>query len=274
LRDLSGAAISRWHSHLREHGGKDGKPLSSRTVAYSSRVLSMALGDAVESGLLASSPMSEIPKRQRATHRSVEDVGKVWDASQARTFLNVVQSDRLAALWALLLDSGCRRGEALGLQWSDLGADVVTFSHNRVIVGDHVEEGTLKNNKPRIVELHPATIAALHRHRKAQIAERLAAAAWTETNYIFVDELGQPLRPDSVSGRFERLVGGTDLPKISLHGLRHTSGTIALDNGTPLHIVASRLGHNPAVLLTVYAHRLPQSGRDAADRIGAAIYGT
>ena len=81
------------------------------------------------------------------------------------------------------------------------------------------------------------------------------------------------LRRDSISARFRRLVRRAGLPPISIHGLRHTSGTIALLSAVPLHVVAGRLGHDPVVLLRTYAHLLPASGRGAADRIGAALYG-
>jgi len=81
------------------------------------------------------------------------------------------------------------------------------------------------------------------------------------------------MSPDAISARFRRAVAKLDVPALSIHGTRHTSGTIALASGVPLHVVAARLGHDPAILLKVYAHVLPASGRDAAARIGAALFG-
>jgi integrase len=171
LRDLSGEQVSRWHAELRDHGGKIGKdgtrrPLSARTGAYAARVLAMALGDAVESGKLARSPFLDIAKRQRPTrHKQRQQLGRIWTPEQARTFLaaETVRADRLHPLWCLLLDSGARRGEALGLSWADVEAEHVTFRVNRVLVDDHVEEGTLKGGEPRRVKIDPRTAATLRR---------------------------------------------------------------------------------------------------------------
>ena len=92
-----------------------------------------------------------------------------------------------------------------------------------------------------------------------------------------VPEKGCPARhllPDSFSGRFTRTVAATGLPSIRLHDLRHTSATLALLAGVPLHVVAARLGQSdPAITLRTYSHLLP-SQRDAADRIGSQIYGS
>jgi Phage integrase family len=67
-----------------------------------------------------------------------------------------------------------------------------------------------------------------------------------------------------VSAAFSRLVARTGLPRVTLHSLRHQHGTLLLDQGEPIHDVAARLGHDPAVLLRRYAHH----GRDSQD--GAA----
>ena len=105
---------------------------------------------------------------------------------------------------------------------------------------------------------------------------RLAAGpAWSDSGYVFTTEVGEPLRPATVSLAFERAVGRAKLPAIRLHDLRHVSATLALLAGVPVHVVSARLGHaDPAITLRVYSHCLPTSQRDAAARIGAQIYGS
>ena len=105
---------------------------------------------------------------------------------------------------------------------------------------------------------------------------RLAAGpAWSDSGYLFTTEVGEPLRPATVSLAFERAVGRAKLPAIRLHDLRHVSATLALLAGVPVHVVSARLGHaDPAITLRVYSHCLPTSQRDAAARIGAQIYGS
>ena len=63
------------------------------------------------------------------------------------------------------------------------------------------------------------------------------------------------------------------MPRLVFHGLRHTSATLALLAGVPVHVV-SQLGHaNVSVTLDIYSHVLPQQDSDAARLIGGAIYG-
>jgi len=105
---------------------------------------------------------------------------------------------------------------------------------------------------------------------------RLAAGpAWSDSGHVFTTEVGEPLRPATVSLAFERAVGRAKLPAIRLRDLRHVSATLALLAGVPVHVVSARLGHaDPAITLRVYSHCLPTSQRDAAARIGAQIYGS
>ena len=116
----------------------------------------------------------------------------------------------------------------------------------------------------------------LKSHISQLTEERLAAGpAWSDSGYLFTTEVGEPLRPATVSLAFERAVGRAKVPAIRLQDLRHVSATLALLAGVPVHVVSARLGHaDPAITLRVYSHCLPTSQRDAAARIGAQIYGS
>jgi integrase len=72
-----------------------------------------------------------------------------------------------------------------------------------------------------------------------------------------------------------RSAGGPRRPKLTFHGLRHSSATIALDAGVPVQVVSERLGHvSVSITMDVYAHVLKHQEIDAAERIGGALYGT
>jgi integrase len=274
LRDLSGDRIQRWHAQLRQ--GVGGRPLSPRSVQYANRVLAMALSDAREAGKLAVDPMTEIPKRQRPQHKPVRRDDMAWDLDQARTFLAAVAEDRLQPLWSLALAIGARRGELLALRWADVDLDaaVNTIARTRAVVDGQTIENVVKNGKPRTVDLDPATVASLRRWRARQAAERLRAGeAYAADDHVFVDEVGSPYNPNTIASRFLARVAKVDVPAISFHGLRHTHCSIALVD-TPPHVVASRTGHTVEVLMSVYAHVLKDSGKDAAARFGDRLFGT
>ena len=291
LCDVTPTVLTKLYTHLRAHGGKPtpaerrramiwgeqpvGTPLGSRSVQSVHTVLHMALTDAVEQGLLQVNPTTQIPKRQRPTHRNRRQADKHWDAEEAVRFLAATAGDRLNPLWALLLDTGCRRGEVCALRWTSVGLDagLVTVKANRVHAGRRVVEGTTKTDRVRTVDLDPRTVAVLRGWRKAQMAERLAAGAgYVESGYVFTSEVGEPIRPDSLTYAFSKGAKRAGVPDIGVHGLRHTAATLLLAAGVQPHVVQERLGHaDISITLGLYSHALPQQRADAARLLGDAI---
>jgi integrase len=96
-------------------------------------------------------------------------------------------------------------------------------------------------------------------------------ATYEHADLVFCDELGQVIHPNGLSNRFIVRRKAAGVPVGSIHVLRHTSATLALTAGVPLHVVAARLGDRPETLLGVYAHLLPSSDAAAADAVAAAI---
>ena len=124
----------------------------------------------------------------------------------------------------------------------------------------------------RRIALDPLTIETLKAHAAHQADEQTRCDSWSETGYIFTTEEGQPLDPHRTSKAFERHLRAAALPRIPLHGLRHTYATLALSSGVNPRIVSGRLGHSTVALtLDIYSHVLPQADQEAADRIAALI---
>jgi integrase len=206
-----------------------------RTARMVHVLLRSALVDAVETGLLQVNPADAIPKKQRPTHRAGKAAGKHWEPAEAATFLQGTRFDRWAPLWALGLDTGARRGELLAVRWGDVDWDTpaVEFSRNRVVVNGDVVEGTPKSGEPRRVDIGAETVAALRHWRKAQLANTGAS------EFVFTDELGQPIHPDRVNHLFRQACKAAvrqackaaGVSDIGPHGMRHTSATLALKGG-------------------------------------------
>lgn len=116
-------------------------------------------------------------------------------------------------------------------------------------------------------------------HRKAQAAEKLAAGpAYADQALVFADEIGDPLAPEAVSAAFKRHVREAALPRLTIHGLRHTYATIALDAGVDVLYVAELLGHSsPAITREIYQHvrrtgcRAPLSGSRTRFSVGESM---
>ena len=122
-------------------------------------------------------------------------------------------------------------------------------------------------------------MAVLRAHKRERGALALQLAR--DDALVFGDIEGDHRNPEHVSRQFARDVarccgelGSDALPEIRLHDLRHTHATILLTAREPVHVVSQRLGHASAVVtMTVYAHVLPGSQRDAADRFAALVGG-
>jgi integrase len=275
LQKLTPGAINALYADLMEHGRvHGGGPLSASSVRRVHAVLHKACHDAVRWGRLTVNPVDGAdPPKQSAEPR---DRLPVWNAEQLAAFLASVADDRLFALWRLLAMTGMRRGEALGLSWDDLDMEAGAVSIRRAWIP---VDGVIRFSEPksrrsrRTIALDPATLEMLKAHAARQADEQ---ACWQEglleTDLVFTRLDGRPLVPWAVSKAFRDHGRAALLPRIPLHGLRHTYATLALASGVNPRIVSARLGHaTVALTLDVYSHVLPQADREAAERIAALL---
>lgn len=255
----------------REHG--DGG-LAPSTVRRIHAVTHRAFRDAAKWGFTVRNPvdLADPPRRSAAATPEMQ----TWTSDEAMAFLRFTAGDRLYGLWFLLLTTGLRRGEAVGVRWQDvdLATKRLAVRQALVTVGHQVETSSPKTTKSRrVVALDGDTVTALQAHRKAQLAERLAwGSAWHESGYVFTYEDGRPLHPNFVTKRFDTTVSAAGLRRIRLHDLRHTSATLALQAGVHPKIVSERLGHaTVAFTLDVYSHVSEHLQEQAADAVAALL---
>lgn len=276
LQSLRPADLSTFYRELLESGGRNGNPLSPRTVEYVHAVLRKAFADAVRNDQLLTSNPAERAKRPR---KEQAPAGDMWTAEHLASFLKTTSTHRLHAYFRLAAYTGARRGELMNLRWSDVNlsedASIRVRGTVSVIDGTRVE-GTTKGGRERTVSIDPGTANVLVEHRRRQQEERaVAAGSWIEGDHVFRRELGEPLFPDTPTALMAKLLrqhnqeaaatGGSVLPAIRLHDLRHLHATLLLKAGVPVHVVASRLGHSdPAITLRVYAHVLDDQASQAA----------
>jgi integrase len=123
------------------------------------------------------------------------------------------------------------------------------------------------------VSLDRDTVNALAAWRRQQAEERLAVGpAWRDHGLVFVDEVGIPPHPETMTRWWREAVARAGLPPIRLHDARHTAATVMLRAGVPVKVVSQRLGHaDVAVTMRVYQHVTAQDDRSAADALGRAL---
>jgi len=253
--------LSREWNRLLTSGGrgrKEGKPLSRKTVRNIAGLVSSAFTRGIRWGIAEMNPVEAseppIPKKKEGIAFTVEQQEQVIAGATAPWGMDVF----------LELDaaSGARRGELLGLQWTDLQGTQLMIGRSLSQVGQEVFLKEPKNKKFRVVTIPSSALKKLQAHRKKQEENRALFGDTYQGNFIFCNPDGSPLKPDTISAAVSLLFRTLKLPKgASLHTLRHTHGSHLLAAGVPLTDVSKRLGHaNPHVTATVYAHALP--GRD------------
>lgn len=274
LQSLTPRDVEQFYRKLSEKGGPKGKPLAPKTVVNNHVVLRKALSDAERLGYIVRNPAA-LARPPVAPH--VEQ--QVWSSDELREFLDSTRDDRLRSLFVLLATTGMRRGEALGLRWSDVDLDSsqIHVSQTLTTVRYQPTLSTPKTKRSRrAIYLDATTIQSLRSHRTRQREERLAAGeVWNpDLNLVFTNEIGDELHPEWVTRHFVRLREAAAMPKIRLHDLRHTYATLALKAGVHPKVVSDRLGHaSVGITLDLYSHVTPAIGRDAADVVAARIFG-
>jgi integrase len=274
LQALTPLDLERFYGELTETGGRNGGPLSAKTVRNTHTVLRKALSDAHRLGLIVSNPAAT------ARPPVTEPVDRqTWSSETVKDFLQVIANDRLYSAYVLLLTTGMRRGEVLGLRWRDLDLDGAQLHIVQTLgsVRSQLVFSTPKTKRSRrMIYLDDNTVDTLRAHRTAQRREKLIGGPdWDgEPDLVFCDELGGPLDPERLSRDFRIHIAGTELPPIRLHDLRHTYATLALKAGVHPKVVSERLGHaSVGVTLDLYSHVTPAIGRDAADVVASSIFG-
>jgi integrase len=295
LASLTTARITALYRQLERSGRRDGRgelaglPLSARTVRYVATILRAALQAAVDARprLLEHNPAD--PKQAKPPSAKAAKAPEMhpWNAAQLGAFLDWSRGNsQNHAPWHVLAYTGMRRGELLALRWRDIDLDAATVSVRRSVgVIKHkgqpreIRVGGTKTAKPRTVDIDPATVAVLRAWKRERGLMALQLAQ--DQALAFGNHEGRFRDPETFSKVFKagqrrcaRELGDAAPPEIRLHDLRHTHATILLTAREPVHIVSQRLGHaSPVVTMTVYAHVLPGSQREAADRFAALVGG-
>ncbi len=126
----------------------------------------------------------------------------------------------------------------------------------------------------RGIDIDAGLIKVLKAQQKQQKIERLAENNYVESNYVFTKPDGGPYHPQYLSRLLGKYTEELDLPRLTAHGLRHTCATLMLANGVPPKVAAERLGHSdPSLFMNLYSHVTPTMQREAAEKIGAALFG-
>jgi integrase len=246
--------------------------LSANTVRHVHAVLRSALNQAVKWGLIYRNPadLVDLPKLQK---KEIQ----VLTPAQAARFMEMTVYSKWKALFSLLLASGMRPGEALGLKWGDVdferGRVHVQRALSRTKAGWQLAEPKTARSK-RTVPLPAGVMKDLRGHKKDQAAARLKSADYKNYDLVFANEAGDPADLHNLVRRhFKPLLRDAGLPDITIYALRHTCATLLLTAGENPKVVSERLGHASVTMtLDTYSHVLPDMQQAATDKLEGILF--
>lgn len=278
---------------LREVRKGKRKITSASTMHRINATLSSFLGSGIKRGDYTKNwaAMVELPpvKRPKALVWTPERVAEwkrtgvkpspvmVWTPEQTGEFLDFIADDRLYGMWHGFIFRGPRRGEMCALPWSEVSLSGSWFrvSAQVVEIAYRMYDEAPKQDSVRTVTLDTLTRALWAEWRETQKQERQqwsGEKAWVESNRVWTHENGEPLHPDWISRRFNRLVELSGLPPIRLHDTRHLSATLALLGKADIKVVQERLGHSSRQITSdTYTSVLPQLLTAEAESTSAVV---
>lgn len=251
--------------------------LSARSVRYVHSILVNCFQLAVKWRMIPENPASlctdDLPANKRVEM-------KYFTPEQAAIFMKEAQWTPLYPFFSLMIASGMRPGEALGLKWTDVDFEGKRVTVNRSLIrfrkGGGWELKDTKTGKGRTIPLPASTIKDLKEHKDKQNEEIIRALPGKYNNhyFVFAAENGEPLSDRNINQRhFKSILKRAKLPDIRLYDLRHTCATLLLSAGENPKIVAERLGHKSITMtMDVYSHVIPTMQQAASDKLEGMLY--
>ena len=273
LDKLQPIHLQEYYARALSGGRSDGKGgLSARTVQHHHRVLSEALSHAVKWGLITRNVAHAVdPPRPSRTEVAIlipVDVDKLLDVAEGTPYYALI----FAALY-----SGLRRGELLGLRWSDVDLLMATISVSRSLQKLYGGEISVREPKSarsrRLIPMPPSLAILLRQHKEQQKEQKVIFGSMLrENDYVFAHPDGSPLDPTTVSHTFAKLARKAGLSNIRFHDLRHAHASLMLRTGADPKVISERLGHSSiAITMDIYAHILPGLQEEAVIRFEDAL---
>jgi len=274
LQQISPIDIQKYLTYLRtDYKSKLGKPLSPKSIRHQYSTLNLIFEYAERQEMISNNPMRKVdpPKKEKKPIDAMTQ-------EQAKRFFTILSDCPLdfRCILQLMITTGIRRGECIGLKWKDIDEATLTIKIERSV--SYTSEsgkfvGTPKTSTAiRTIPLIPSTFYLLLR-LKEQISTEHPHTILKEA-FIFPSkkDLFAPRDPNAITQRVKRFMKNNDLPILSPHDLRHSCATLLLSQGADVKSVQEILGHSDAsTTLNFYVKSDLRQMREATEKYAAAF---
>ena len=276
LKDITTPILTEFFNSMTT-ADKDGKirPLSPPTVKRIYNMMQSLFHYAVVQKYIKETPCSGVILPQKDV--TADEKRRYLTRDEIVRFLPLFDGySSFNTIIKLLLHTGLRSGEALGLQWTDIDFENRTISINHTLSdvgGKHFLTTPKTKSSKRVIAMSDSIAQLLSEHRRQQKQLQLKlGSAFAHPEMVFTSEIGNYKDRSSLNNSFKKFLKGTEFEFMTLHCLRHCNATLLLNQGVDLKIVSDHLGHsNIGTTANIYADVLESSRRKTAELVESAL---
>lgn len=249
------------------------RPISGKTVQEHIRLLNTILKTAVKERILEYNPVdgSTPPRIEKkpVNYYQPDEISKIWECLANEDI-------RWQMIISLLIVTGCRRSEIIGLRWDNILWDnaLIHIDHEVLYNEDqglYIFNAT-KNLDEKYVQVDQTTMDQLRDFRKSFEADmhhlRLPEEDWPEYIFYQAEDVTMPMHPSSINRFLTRFSEKYGFRKINPHALRHSLASALIADGVDVYAVSKQLGHKrESTTREIYAHQINDHQAKVAERI-------
>lgn len=283
LGDIKKTDIEAMYKDLLENGKVGGRGgLSVKSVKCIKIVLHSALEEALRREYILKNPSSiaKLPTL-RSTGTAKKEIEILSTADQKKLML-ACGNDVYGVAVFTALHTGVRIGELLGIQWDDIDFDKRTIQINKQVnrMKDYSENAKAKtrlgiqystktDSSCRLISMSEPLAEKLAQYKEIQQADReLWGDKYNNLNMVFARWDGNYMDPATFRDKYRDILKGAGLKPFTVHALRHTFATRALEKNIPIKVVSNLLGHaSVEITMDTYSHVLPELQHEAVNKI-------
>lgn len=235
--------------------------VKANTVIHYHAIIHRALKYAVKTDLIATNPADKVdrPRKDRF-------VGSFYDRDEMHKLFDAAQGTKLEMIILLGAFYGLRRSEILGLKWEaiDFVGNTITIRHTitscrlngkqHMVVSDRTKTKSSMRTLPLVGEFRSRLLKL---YAEQEHNRKMCGRSYNQEylDYICVDEMGNLIKPNSITDGFSRILQKNNLRKIRFHDLRHSCASLLLAGGVPMKQIQEWLGHSDfSTTANIYAH--------------------
>ena len=277
IKDIKTIHMVHFFGDLKKNGkrldGKEGN-LSSSSLKNIYKAINALFKVAEEWELIDSNPCEKV-KMPTVKHKKSE----VFSVEESKKLFELLVDEDV--VWQLIVQlaavSGARQGEIAALEGKHLD-----FENNVILIEQSLVNNasiglqlkSTKTERTRKISIPDDLMKALKKLRATKLEQQMEMQnlwEWPDHLFLFSNEFGKPMRPDSISQWWIRFTNSqkykaSKLKTIRFHDLRHTSATLLIDKGVHAKIIQERLGHSKiGTTMDIYGHVLQDAEKSAAN---------